>query len=70
MVWIPQADKVREEVASMVATFRSHQANPHLHPYTCGHDSSHSNLVVILECDNGFVMGCPDCNYRQIAQLP
>ena len=36
------------------------QANPQVHPYTCGRDSSHASLVPMR---GGW--RCPDCDYTQ-----
>ena len=42
------------------------QADPRVHPLTCGNDSSHARLVPVKEGD-AVLLRCQDCDYRQAA---
>lgn len=44
----------------VVDALNAHQKNPYIHPYTCGNDSRHRELVATVD---GW--RCPDCDYRQ-----
>lgn len=43
-----------------IAALNQFQADGRFHPYTCGNDSTHANLVATRD---GWI--CPDCDYRQ-----
>jgi hypothetical protein len=43
-----------------IACLKVRQDNVMLHPYTCGRDSQHGNLIPTRD---GWT--CPDCDYRQ-----
>lgn len=51
----------------MIEAIKKHQANPYVHPLTCGNDNRHQNLEPHLDdtAPDGVVLLCPDCDYRQ-----
>jgi len=53
-------------VDEQVAAIRRWQANPGVHPLTCGNDSSHGFLRASIESEGQMVLLCPDCEYRQV----
>ena len=45
--------------------FERHQNNPFVHPYTCGVDSRHENLVMRFTYQGKRILVCPTCGYVQ-----
>ncbi len=41
------------------------QNNPHVHPLTCGNDSSHSNLIPEIR-GGDVILKCIDCSFEQL----
>ena len=46
--------------SAQIECLQVRQSNGAYHPYTCGKDSSHGNLIPTTD---GWI--CPDCNYTQ-----
>jgi len=53
-------------VDEQITAIRRWQANPRVHPLTCGNDSSHGRLRASVESEGQMVLLCPDCDYRQV----
>jgi hypothetical protein len=55
----------KREQDRIIAAVKAWQASPHVHPLTCGKDSSHAKLTPQVS-DGAVILVCPDCDYRQV----
>lgn len=54
----------RERLAEQVWKIVKYQSNGMVHPLTCGVDSTHFNLVPVIE-DDRVILKCVNCDYKQ-----
>ena len=72
----PRDEKTKQQFEHARNVFEIEQNNPYIHPYTCGVNSNHENLVLRITVQGQYVYVCPTCGYvqelirRRALQLP
>lgn len=56
---------LEEQYKQFFINILTHQLNVSIHPYTCGINSNHTDLVPRISYDSECFLVCPDCGYIQ-----
>lgn len=56
---------VKPDVVAILEAVKRWQSSDHVHPLTCGIESTHRPLVAIEAEEHQVVLRCLDCDYRQ-----